>query len=473
MPFTPPSTFEEWQTAYTREDAYRDSERRIGRFLVKLIIFLIALLYCIFIGFRHFFDPIEQPSLWWFLGRWTAAAALVLGLLILFFFIIQRWAKQCAWSFFRAFYCPPEGMNVGRMIAERRNGRFRLPPPLNMLSQFQYILVKDGAIVEKEEVKDRWPAWMACNVGGPILLIVFDGNALYLERGNKFSRVVGPGEIAPFLEWFETIKYVVDLRPKVKVGSFDVWTKDGIKIVLTVRVESRIGDPAKRDPEGKLVYPYDPVAVKKAVERIALRWPDPTQEPSEFTWVDAVWGQVTGILPSYIGSRYLDDLLLAERKSGQILSAESLADIFKKLNQATQAFGVFVTDLQIVKVEIPEEIRKFQEEYWKAERESIITLTEGQAKAFEIRAQEKVKAEAQQDLIIAIADGLEKNSDGRFVEPLLLSLSGILDDSLSDPLFRAYIAKETLDTLEKLHRMLEHSVPEENDHGTTDTRSHS
>ncbi|MEZ0395623.1 MAG: SPFH domain-containing protein [Anaerolineales bacterium] len=346
-------------------------------------------------------------------------------------------------------------MNVRKIIAERKYGKIHLPPPFNAFFQFKYILIKDGAIVEKEEVRDRWPAWMACNIGGPILLIVFDGNALYLERGNKFSRVVGPGEIAPFLEWFETIKYVVDLRPKVKVGSFDVWTKDGIKIGLTVRVESRIGDPAKRDPEGKLVYPYDPVAVKKAVERIALRWPDPTQEPSEFTWVDAVWGQVTGILPSYIGSRYLDDLLLAERQSGQILSADAMKAISDDLNKATQVFGVFVTDLQIVKVEIPEEIRKLQEEYWKAERESIITLTEGQAKAFEIRAQEKARAEAQRDLLLTIANGLEKTRSNQFTRPLLLTLSSILDQSLSDPSLKTYLAKETLEILEKLQKILD------------------
>jgi regulator of protease activity HflC (stomatin/prohibitin superfamily) len=265
--------------------------------------------------------------------------------------------------------------------------------------------------------------------------------------------VVGPG--LPFLEWYETIKYVADLRPKVKTDSFDVWTKDGIKVKLTVRIECRIGDPAKKDPDGELVYPYDPVAVKKAIERYSLRWPDPTKEPSEFDWIDATWGQVTGIVPGYIGSRMLDDLLMADRKSGQILSPDALKKLIEDLNKATNGFGVYITDFQIQKFEVPPKILEQQKEFWKAERQSVNTIIEGEAKAYSIRAHEKARAEAQRDIIIAIADGLDKNPNKQFTESLLLSLSGILGDSLSDPLLRAYLARETLDTLEKLQKMLD------------------
>jgi regulator of protease activity HflC (stomatin/prohibitin superfamily) len=329
-----------------------------------------------------------------------------------------------------------------------------------MLSQFKYILVKDGEIVNK----DQWPAWSACHLGGPLILIVFDGCALYLERGNRFSRVVGPGDKVPFLEWYETIKYVVDLRPKVKSDSFDVWTKDGIKIKFTIQIECRIGDPSKHDPASSLMYPYDPVAVKKAIERYSLRWPNRIDgEPSEFTWIDAAWGQVTGVIPGYVGSRMLDDLFIADRKGGQILSPEAIKEIFEKLNKATNGFGVFTTDFQILKIEIPREVDERQKDHWRAERQSIATIIEGKSKALNIRTQEKARAEAQHDLILAIADGLEKNitrdeTEGdkeRFIEPLLLSFSGILDESLSDPVSRAYLAKDTLEVLEKLQSMLE------------------
>ena len=204
-----------------------------------------------------------------------------------------------------------------------------------------------------------------------------------------------------------------------------------------------------------MVYPYDPVAVKQAVERHAVRWPNRLEgEPSEFTWVDATWGQVTGIVPAYIGSRMLDDLFIADRNGGQILSPNAVQDIFKKLNQETQKFSVYVTDFQVSEVKLPPEVETSQKELWKAEKQSIVTVKEGQLIAFNIRSQEQTRAKAQHDLILNIADGLEKSQDGKYTEPLLLTFSRILDESLNEPLMRAYLAKETLETLEKIKEML-------------------
>ena len=118
---------------------------------------------------------------------------------------------------------------------------------------------------------------------------------------------------------------------------------------------------------------------------------------------------------------------------------------------------MYILDFQIQNIEVPPRITKQQEENWKAERQGAATVIDGQAKAFNIRSREKARAEAQRDLILAIADGLDKNTSGNFAEPLLLSLSGVLDESLQDPYIRATIAAETLDTLEKLQKILDQS----------------
>lgn len=455
MSFPYPQNPDDWQIAYMRDMAHNDSDKYANNFATPVILgFLFAFAYTFFCAIRFFSGTYPLQLIW--------PLAMLIGLLLalIFFVVMLVSAFRVATSFFTEFYRPPEDINPRDVINNRLFGVSKLPPPLNMFSRFQYIIVKDGEI----DKKDRWPAWSASNLGGPISLIVFDGCALYLERGNRFSRVVGPGDKVPFLEWYETIKYVVDLRPKVKVDSFDVWTKDGIKVKFTVQIECRIGDPAKHDPASSLMYPYDPTAVKKAIERYSLRWPDRLNgEPSEFTWIDAAWGQVTGIIPTYVGSRMLDDLFIADRNRGQILSPDAIKEIFDKLNKATIGFGVSITDLQILKIEIPKEVEDRQKHHWKAEKQSIATIVEGKAKALSIRTQEKARADAQRDLILAIADGLEKNinrdeNEGdkeRFIEPLLLSFSGILDESLSDPVTRAYLAKDTLEVLEKLQNMLE------------------
>lgn len=448
MAFPYPKNPDDWQTAYTRDQAYRDSEKHDGGFIAPTIIcFLFVLLYSIIR-----WVPIS------FLRTHSLIVNVVIAIIILLIFfaiftiVVTMPAKRFASSFFTEFYRLPENIVASKIIDYRLSGIPKLPPPLNLMMQFKYILVNNGDI----DKRDNWPAWSALHIGGPIMLIIFDGNALYLERGSQFSRVVGPGDKIPFLEWYETVKYVVDLRPKIRDGSIDVWTKDGINVKLKIKIECRIGDPVKNDPSASLVYPYDPVAIRKAIERYAIRWPKRQEgEPEEFTWIDAAWGQVTGIVPGYIGSRMLDDLFIANRDSGQILSHSATKEIFDKLNNATNGFGVYITDFQVLEIKPPEEVKKHQNGHWKAERQSIATIREGEAKAFNIRSQEKARAEAQRDLIIAIANGLEKNRDGHYEEALLLSLSRTLDNKLSDPLLRAYIASETLETLEKIKTMLD------------------
>ncbi len=455
MSFPYPENPGDWQKAYTGDNAYADSSRNSSRYMLPLILcFLIILAGALFFLHNTLFTTVFP-----LFDRFTPTQKVAFAFLgaTMFFLVVMvavlTPATRFAVGFFAEFYRPPENIEPATIINYRIIGKSKLPPPLDLFSQFEYIIVQDGKIVKD----DGWPAWSARNLGGPLLMVVFDGCALYLERGNRFSRVVGPGY--PHLEWYETIKYVVDLRPKMRDGSFKVWTKDGINITLTVHLECRIGDPSKNDPESSLVYPFDPVAVKKAIERYAVRWPKRLEgEPEEFTWMDAAWGQVAGIVPSYIGSRMLDDLFVADRENGQILSHEALKELVGKLNSAASGFGVFVTDFQIRKVEFPKEVYQHQKEHWKAERQSLATVLDGEAKADNIRVREKVRADALRNLILTIAGGLDKNKDDQFIEPLLLSLSGLLDESLGDPMSRAELAREKLEILEDLDRILDQQL---------------
>jgi regulator of protease activity HflC (stomatin/prohibitin superfamily) len=442
MIFPLPKNPDDWQTAYPRKQAYYDSEKRSSAFLTSLVFGVPVVIFAfIRILYLRFYGT--YPGWGWDILNVLLISTLIAGVL--------AGAFRFAASFFSKFYLTPENIDPLKIINFRLFGIQKPMSPLETLSQSKYIIAKDGNL----EKKDEWPCWMARNLGGPLLLVIFDGCALYLERGNRFSRVVGPGDQLPFLEQYETIKYVVDLRPKVKTGDITVWTKDGIRITLSIKITCGIGDPAKKDPAGKLVYPYDPVAVKKAIERYAIRWPKDQKEPSEFTWLHAAWGQVTGIVPGFIGSRSLDDLLIADRQSGQILSPGAIQTIFQALNQATNQFGVYITDFQVIKMEPPEKVKEEHKNIWGAERQSIATIIDGRAKADSIRTSEEARAEAQRNLILAIAEGLEKNPSKQFDESLLLSLSTILDESLEDPLARSYLAKESLDTLEKLQKLLD------------------
>ena len=453
MPIQPTTNPAEWQTAYTKDEAFRDSSRHSALLGVVLMFSFLSVLG--FLLLRWNLLSLIAASVYPWEFKLAFGLVLFIFVLVICLVVAYQPAMTAAIHFFEDFDQAPGHIteSASKIINHRLYGKGKLPPPLSMFAPFDYILIRDGKIAREDE----WPAWMTRHMGGPAQLIVFDGFALYLERGNRFSRVVGPGDRVSVLEWYETIKYVVDLRPKVRVGKFGAWTKDGIKIDLEARMECRIGNPTVKDPASNLVYPFDPLAVKKAVERYAVRWPKREEgRPEEFDWVDAAWGQVTGVVPGYIGSRVLDDLFIASRHSGQILSPQAVHEIYEKLNHITNGFGVYITDFQILKIDIPKTVEEHQKELWKAERQGISTIIDGKVKAFDIRAREEARADAQYELILAIAEGLEHNNqDGKFTEPVLLSLSSILDESLKDPLIRAYLAKETLDTLEQLQTFLD------------------
>ena len=211
MTFPNPKNVSDWQTAYTRDDAFKEYGKHNQ--LSDLVMLLGGLSISIFIAILA--SPrINLTSLSIYL---KLVLFLVLVVLVFIVLILVKSRATCfAKIFFGDFYQPPEEIDPTKIIDYRLHGRLKLPPPFNLLSQFKYIMAKEGEIAVRSE---KWPAWSARNLGGPILLIVFDGCALYLEHGNRFSRIVGPGDKAPNLEWYETIKYEVDLRPKIKSGN--------------------------------------------------------------------------------------------------------------------------------------------------------------------------------------------------------------------------------------------------------------
>jgi len=309
-----------------------------------------------------------------------------------------------------------------------------------------YVVVKDT----KLEPTNVWSSWL----GGPAFLIINDGFAAYLERGNCFSRVVGAGFPMPYLSARETIKAIVDLRPQIREANASAWTKDGIKVKIRIRVEFQIQSSfPSESSDAKLMYPFDPLAVRKAVEYSAVRMRDGKLQESD--WRDGVKGKTTGLLAHHIASRHLDELFIGNKGDGQMLSPQVMNALLGNANTSlTRDVGVHIISIQITDVSIPSGVRRQQMDVWEAEKDSLIARIQGESQADQLRTIELVRAKAQRNLIVAIAKSLGRVDPSHFTEPLLLSLSGILDQGLKDPLVQTYMAKGTLDALKKLQDML-------------------
>jgi hypothetical protein len=456
---------EKWQLLYSSADSRWQDLGRMGAFLLPIagLIFL-ATIYAV-IGYVYMFMDAWAPqqltrlSLSLYLLRiglliFAPLLATIIGLLFIF-----RQTKEFVFN----FYQPEEDEKLGRLIRRKLLGVLPLPPPLNLWFKYPFLLIKTPSLDE-----NHWARWF----GGPATLVIYDGVAVYLERGSKFSRVVGPGLPMAFLDRDERIKEVVDLRPQTKIGEVMPWTKDGIRIKLTLRAECQISASAEAvaQSSSKFRFPFDPLAVKKAVERITVR-AKPDGELLESPWQEGAWGTITGSVISYVAGHNLDELFLAPRTNGnpspggtenhapsdmaQILSHKILAAELEKIRSSLAHNGVSVSSIQITKVEMPREVLELRARYWETAKQRLAVVRNSRAEADRIRIREQAHAEAQRMMLNAITEKLEKVDRNNLTEPLILSLSGIIDQGLDDPIVRPLIAKESFDVLNRVRKMLQ------------------
>jgi regulator of protease activity HflC (stomatin/prohibitin superfamily) len=399
--------------------------------IIALSLLLAVLITTIYIFFTYSLPTILSNENWLVLTTRTIVL-LAIGFSIPYGILLFLILKLTG-TFFDRFYIPPEETKSRDLILSRLNGYGSRIPIRS----------------EKLSPAHSWLNWW----GGPAGLVVNDGFAVYLEKGNRFSRVIGPG--ISYIEPAETIKAIVDLRPIMRKGVVRAWTKDGIHIQLDVRIECQIGHESKKENgSDNLVYPFYADDVKKAVERTAVRFDREKNSLTESNWVDGVWGKVQGFLAGYISSHTVDELFLAEWGPSQMLSQNASRKVFQDLNRGLVDYGACISNLQITNFGIPEKVTDQRIQTWKAERQSMASITIGQTKAYEIREREEARAEAEREIIASIAKEMEQIDLDRLQETILLSLSGILDQSLSDPMTRTLVTNETLDTLEKLKKLL-------------------
>ncbi|MCS7010715.1 MAG: hypothetical protein NZL98_05050 [Anaerolineales bacterium] len=357
-------------------------------------------------------------------------------------------------DFARAIYNLPPTTHLFPLIHRRLVGVPPLPPPLDTLWKYPFVTIKDP----KDLPEDHWVRWL----GGPATLVIYDGVALYLERGNRFSRVVGPGSPPmPFLDRYETVKAVVDLRPQTKEGETHPWTKDGIQVHVKIRMECQIYAGKEAIQASKnLVYPFDPQAVKQAVEYTAVKLDKERNRLYESDWLDGVWGQVTGYINRHISGHTIDEISLFEHEEthgvdGNLqvhaLAQRHLEAINRSLFERNTGAKVLAIHLAI---DFPPEVNQYRVKYWEAERARRAAVRLSQAEADSIRLREEARARTEEDILNAITEKLKDVPPDNLTEPLLMSLTGILDNTLNDPLIRPIIARNSLNLLEQLRNLL-------------------
>jgi len=202
-----PSDSSTWHKRFTKEDLQWDDLARGGKITNPIILLLfLAIIYSIFhvsssvdinLTGKNSFERI------WLIIKLIAPSLIPMLIAGIGFRILFKQAERLI----KDFHQLPDDYQLAPLIQRRLFGVPPLPAPLNTTFKYPFILLQEA----DDLAEDHWARWF----GGPATLVIYDGVALYLERGNKFSRVLGPGLPMPVLERYERIKAIVDLRPQV------------------------------------------------------------------------------------------------------------------------------------------------------------------------------------------------------------------------------------------------------------------
>lgn len=481
-----------WQNLYTGDRSrWNDWRRILSSVLIVTLGITTAAFFSVLFATLYF----EAISFWVVL--WV-----VLVVFLLFSMAGLRWLMNSTVTFFNSLYKPPEGTNTRNLVFRRLFGVPAAADPYKSVFGYPFVVINIATMGDgKFNLENESIYWL----GGPVTLIIYDGTGVYIERGNKFSRTLGPG--FAFLERYERIRDIVDLRPQtIRSGQegkglprpISGRTKDGIKIEFNIEIKFHILRPesqreVRNAPDNDdseefkvtelktksileemsrpILNPGDLQAIKKAVERTAVRRRD--SKYSEVKWREGVWGTVSGKLARYVTQHYLDELLFFEEpavenslaetpngrekisKAGQLLSNTMLEAIRLELDSSLQAdFGVMLSSLYITSFNLPQGVREQYHRVFEVEKQTLLKRTEGVNNADTIQIKEDKRAQTQIDLITEIADIFKDIEDENFTDAVLLSLSSMLDQNLEDTAIPSMLAKENLATLQQLRDFL-------------------
>jgi len=448
--------YKQWQNLYSRTDSNWQDLTRIGQVVVPIVILIFLPTIYVVAGYLTTHLESWGPNslstlqkLIFFLRLFFTVLAptlvTLIGLILIF---------KSTINYLRTINTLPPNQKIGPIIRRRLLGVPPTPPPLNRIIKYPFIVLKEPILEDNHWVR---------LIGGPATLVVYDGVAVYLERGNRFSRVVGPG--MPFLDRYERVKEVIDLKPQRKTGYVMPWTKDGIRIKLAIMAECQINTSHQARQESKnLQYCYDPLAVKKAVESITVK--EDGEGLRQAYWLEGAWGSITGAINAYVARHSLDELFLAPLApitnpaaySGmiaQLLSEAFSAAMLGQINSALARNGCKALNIQITQVELPEAVLALRIKHWESEKKILSARKISKAEADSFRMHEMAFAVAQRNMLETITQKLEKLAPENLTQPLILSLSGLLDQGLNDPIVRPLLAKESFAALERLKKLLD------------------
>ena len=324
-------------------------------------------------------------------------------------------------------------------------------------------------------------------VGGPGLLVVFNDSAVVLEKGGHLTRTVSAN--LTFLERFERIWEIVDLRPQHWPLTVNGMTKEGIPVAceanVTFKIDDRFKDqhgqvrtrppteaqtPLFTDPEITAALagagigqplPFTEEAVFNAATSIWVRIHQPAYEEQLRKWTGRVMiGEVEGALRNIL-AQYRLDWLMRPPQPNQLSPLEEIQrQLEQKLCNTLQVgnpIGARLLDLKLGQIDVKsEKISTQWIEAWNAgwEQRAMETRAEGEVKLVRLEASQ---VQAQAEMALLLIEAIRPLvTDVEDFPPYLLAMRFVqtLRWMAYDPFKRAFLSPEILRTIEQLENVV-------------------
>ena len=415
--FSSPVNSKDWQNAYTEKQAFTDSSQWVGSFLVSIaFLLMIPFFIAIFSVAIQLLNAQAEGLSKANLIAMTIAGVFTLVAPFIFLGVILKRLFISAETFLRSFYNLAESEDVKNIVNMRFFGRPLLPPPLSAIFKFMTVEVKNGKL-------DSHKNWVT-QIGGPVRLKIEPGNAVYLERGNHFSRVLGSD--AAFLELHETVRTVLNVGPQNEEITAKAWTRDGIRITIQAKGEYFLGSPELKVGEENDWFSHNPDSVRLAVEHALKNG----REGHE--WIKSAVGKTTGVLTNFIMNKHLEELFIASADGGQLLSNSTMNHLLEEINENLQKDGIHLSCLQITNVDLPEQIKEQRIKIWEFRRKNQEILALSEVTAHELHTRKQALAEMLRDMVFTLANGLVRTEENNSTEELLSSIYSVLNQGMKE-----------------------------------------
>jgi hypothetical protein len=323
-------------------------------------------------------------------------------------------------------------------------------------TNFTYYAIEDRKCTERVK-GNAFRAFFA----GPGLVLTRCDHTATITNNFKITQILEPG--LTFLDKFERVGDVVDLRAQVRAFPVEAITRDGLRLKFITFAPFRIQAGAWPQTGGS--FPFRKSAVFQATQNQLI---EPLREQHDGETVENrrkhTWDEYVNIAATRIVRRIIGDYTFDELCAPYQPERDPRSEIINRFRQelkdelakvGIEPLGGGVSNL----LPADEQLLHQRVENWQAEWSRRITAEIGRAEAEYIRTLESARAQAQAEMIRTISEGFERAGTREEVSNDVLAMRFVeaLEKMIKTPAVQVALPSGSADSLEAMkHRIESH-----------------